>query len=146
MFRTGSWKAALRLCITGSLLAMQGCLFGCTITPTPAHQLFGTSNPSMNIKVRGYGVVTIPTDFKGKFKIDKSPDGTLTVDVQIDSRVTDVVTAEGERIKNQIEIRQGEFAMILEAKKLELEFWKAMIPEATALIRSLLPVPASPVP
>ena len=79
-------------------LPMVGCLSGCVVQPMKATDLFGVSNPTMRVKVPGYGSVEIPTDFKGKFKVDKSPDGTLKLDITVDSKVSDVVTAEGNRI------------------------------------------------
>lgn len=106
----------------------------------PASQLFAASNPTMTLDVPGYGKLKVPTDFKGRFKIDKMPDGTLKIDLNIASNASDVVESEGERAKDFAPTREAEFAMRLEEKKIEHETLRAIVPEFVSFIRSLIPV------
>ena len=117
-----------------------------------ASKLFGVSNPSMVMDVPNYGTLEIPTNFKGRFKIDKNPDGTLKVDFTIASNASEVVDAEGNRIDNMELQRIADFQRVvaqeqirsterLELYKIGADLGKAIIPLLAAK-----PMEASPSP
>ena len=138
---------SIMLCIVG------GCLSGCQVSPMPASKLFGVSNPSLVMDVPSYGTLKVPTNFKGRFKIDKNPDGTLKVDFTIASNASEVVDAEGNRIDNMEAQRIADLQRVIaqeqirSAERIELyrigaDIGKAMLP---LLARPQTETPGAPV-
>ena len=83
-------------------LIVGGCLnAGCTVTPTPAHKLFGTSNPTAIVETPE-GKFRVPTNIKMRYKVDRNLDGTSKFDLTLASDAAVVVDAEGNRIDAMI--------------------------------------------
>lgn len=94
------------------LLPVTGCASG-------AHRLFGTSNPAVRVEKNIFGTyVEVGTEFQGKAKGSYNQETKeFTVDVEVNSSPSPVITAEGERIAHMEKIREMEFNMLLEQTK-----------------------------
>lgn len=122
--------------------------FGCRSEISPAHQMFGTSNPSFEYeRSAGKSKIKAGTNVSGTITTEyDSVTGNLTkLEAKINSNAADVVDAEGRRIPNMDAIRAGEFAMRVEEQRINHETIRAVVPEALAFFRSLIPAPG-PVP
>lgn len=94
------------------LFPLGGCASG-------AHRLFGTSNPAVRVEKNIFGTyVEVGTEFQGKAKGSYNAETKeFTVDVEVNSSPSPVITAEGERIARMEKIREMEFNMLLEQTK-----------------------------
>jgi len=117
-------------------------LSGCTVTPIPAHKLFGTSNPTAVVSTPE-GTFKVPTNVKTRYKVTRKPDGNFTFDLTLASDAAAVVDAEGNRIDHMGPGLQANFAWATQATQMNHATADKALDRAFSLAETMIPILAA---
>jgi len=124
------------------VLLVAGHLAGCTVTPVPAHKLFGTSNPTA-VVCTPEGTFKMPTTMQSRYIITKNPNGTSKFDLTLKSDPVGVVKAEGDRAEQLMPGIQANIGWATAATQMNHQTADKVIDRAFNLAEAALPIIAA---